>query len=45
MRDILGRAGFVAELGSERFSFTTHEAVQQALGLPVVSDPRAVQAW
>ena len=45
VRDILGRAGFVAELGSERFSFTTHEAVQQALGLPVVSDPRAVQAW
>lgn len=43
VRDVLGRAGFVAELGAERFSFTTHEAVQRALGLAVASDPRAVQ--
>lgn len=44
VRDLLSRAGFVAALGRERFSFTTHEAVQRALGLPVASDPRAVQA-
>ena len=44
VRDLLHRAGFVAELGPEHFSFTTHEAVQRALGLAVVGDPRAVQA-
>ena len=44
VRDLLGRSGFVAELGPEHFSFTTHEAVQRALGLAVVGDPRAVQA-
>ena len=44
VRDLLGRSGFVAELGPERFSFTTHEAVQRALGVVAASDPRAVQA-
>jgi SulP family sulfate permease len=44
VRDLLSRAGFVAELGAERFSFTTHEAVQRALGVSMASDPRAVQA-
>jgi len=44
VRDLLRRAGFVAELGAERFSFTTHEAVQRALGVSMASDPRAVQA-
>lgn len=44
VRDLLGRAGFVAELGADHFSFTTHEAVQRALGRAVASDPRAVQA-
>jgi SulP family sulfate permease len=44
VRDLLHRAGFVAELGPEHFSFTTHEAVQRALGLAVVGDQRAVQA-
>ncbi len=44
VRDLLSRTGFVAELGAERFSFTTHEAVQRALGVSAASDSRAVQA-
>jgi len=44
VRDLLSRAGFVAELGADHFSFTTHEAVQRALGVVAASDPRAVQA-
>lgn len=43
VRDVLARAGFVAELGADRFDFTVHAAVQRALGRPLPCDPRAVQ--
>jgi SulP family sulfate permease len=45
VRDILARNGLTAELGPDRFSFTTHEAVQRARGHAAAPDPRATQAW
>lgn len=44
VRDTFARSKFQAELGPERFSFTTHEAVQRALGEPLPHDPRVLQA-
>ena len=46
VRDVLARSGFTAELGPDRFSFTTHEAVQRASGGQAPTpDPRPTQAW
>jgi SulP family sulfate permease len=46
VRDTLARAGFVAELGPDRFSFTVHGAVRRACDLADERcDPRVLQAW
>jgi SulP family sulfate permease len=44
VRDVLARSGFQDALGAEQFSFTTHDAVQRALGQHVPFDPRVLQA-
>lgn len=44
VRDLLARSGFQDLLGADRFAFTTHEAVQRALGEPTGHDPRILQA-
>lgn len=43
-RDMLARSGLQDELGAGHCSFTTHEAVQRALGETVPDDPRVLQA-
>ncbi len=40
-RDVFARSGFLDELGADRFSFTTQEAVQRALGETLPFEPRA----
>jgi len=44
VRDILARSGLQTEFGADKFSFTTHEAVQRALGEHAPLDPRVLQA-
>jgi len=44
VRDILARSGLQSEFGADKFSFTTHEAVQRALGEHAPLDPRVLQA-
>lgn len=43
-RAVFARSGFLEELGADKFSFTTHEAVQRALGESPPFDARVVQA-
>lgn len=46
VRDTFARAGFAAELGADRFSFTVHEAVCRARGADgQPCDRRVVQSW
>lgn len=46
VRDTFARAGFAAELGADRFSFTVHEAVCRARGADGrPCDRRVVQSW
>lgn len=44
VRDVFARSSFLEELGADKFSFTTHEAFQRAIGESLPFDPRCCKS-